>query len=94
MWPCTCWKSCREKGGSLTQPVHIPAEELLPDTYSPMRDAHKGQSVTLPLREVLRYMIAESDNNACDILIARFGGWNRSGNGAGSGRRASGTAQD
>ena len=60
--------------GSLTQPVHIPAEELLPDTYSPMRDAHKGQSVTLPLREVLRYMIAESDNNACDILIARFGG--------------------
>lgn len=62
------------EGGSLTQPVHIPAEQLLPDTYSPMRDAHKGQSLTLPLREVLRYMIAESDNNACDILIARFGG--------------------
>ena len=65
------------EGGLLTQPVHMPAEQLLPDRYSPMRDAGKGRSMTLPLREVLRYMIAESDNNACDILIARFGGLER-----------------
>lgn len=62
------------EGASLTEPVHIRAEQLLPDTYSPMRDASGGRSVTLPLKEVLRYMIAESDNNACDILLARCGG--------------------
>lgn len=65
------------KKASLDQPVRIGREHLRPDTWSPMRDACKGQETMLPLREIIRYMIAESDNNACDLLIDMAGGLSR-----------------
>ncbi len=48
-------------------------EHLLPDTWSPLRDKfpHGGD---FTLRELLRYSMQESDNNACDYLFALVGG--------------------
>ncbi|HET8645510.1 MAG TPA: class A beta-lactamase [Vicinamibacteria bacterium] len=41
--------------------------------HSPIRDRWPG-GVTLTLEELLRYAVAESDNTAADVLLARSGG--------------------
>lgn len=59
---------------SLDSLIRIEASQLLPDTYSPLRDRYGRREITLPLRELLRYSLSLSDNNACDILIGLAGG--------------------
>lgn len=54
--------------------VHtLTAEDLHPDTWSPLREAYP-QGGTFTLRELLVYMLAQSDNNVCDYLFALVGG--------------------
>lgn len=58
---------------TLSAPVRVAPPELLPNTYSPLREAHPlGGDFTVG--ELLAYTLQLSDNNACDILFARFGG--------------------
>jgi beta-lactamase class A len=58
---------------SLTQIVHVTKHDLRKDTYSPLRDKYpKGTEITLG--ELLGYMISQSDNNACDILLGLISG--------------------
>lgn len=54
--------------------VLIPEEYLRYGTYSPLRDATGGESVSLPLREIIDYTISLSDNNTCDYIIEFCGG--------------------
>ncbi len=61
-------------GRSIDSVVHVPAERLLPATYSPLRDKLGGRGTDITIRELMRYSVAESDNNACDILIDIAGG--------------------
>lgn len=58
---------------SLEQEINIQKSDLLPDTWSPMRDKYPD-GVRMPLADILKYAVAESDNNACDILLKLFGG--------------------
>lgn len=59
---------------SLSQKIHIKKSDLLPDTWSPIRDAHPNGEVDLPLSEIIKYTVALSDNNGCDILMRLLGG--------------------
>lgn len=59
---------------SLDQTLHIRREELLVETWSPMRDDHPEGEFDITLRELLRYTVALSDNNGCDILFRLVGG--------------------
>ena len=59
---------------ALNSPVYISVSNLRKDTYSPMRDKYPQGNITLSLDELLRYSLLLSDNNACDILFAKFGG--------------------
>lgn len=59
---------------SLSQKIHIKKSELLPNTWSPIRDAHPNGNVDLPLSEIIKYTVAQSDNNGCDILMRLIGG--------------------
>lgn len=54
--------------------LNISQEQMLKDTYSPLLRLHPDGCFTIPMRELLRYSVAESDNNACDILIGYAGG--------------------
>ena len=64
----------REKA-SLDEELIFPAEVLRPNTYSPLRDARAdSSSLRITPRELLRYAISLSDNNACDLLIDLAGG--------------------
>lgn len=59
---------------SLDQKVSLNASNLMPDTWSPLRDKYPNGGVEVPLHEVLEYTVAKSDNNGCDILLKLLGG--------------------
>ena len=58
---------------SLEQEVHIRKDELLPeDFWSPLRDDNP-EGGTFTLARVIQYMVIQSDNTACDVLIRLIG---------------------
>ena len=59
---------------SLSQKIHIKKSDLLPHTWSPIREAYPNGEVDLPLSEIIKYTVAKSDNNGCDILMRLLGG--------------------
>lgn len=58
----------------LEQQFFIKKEDLLPDTWSPMRDEFPDGNINLTLDQLLRYTVSHSDNNGCDILLKIIGG--------------------
>lgn len=58
----------------LDSALFVTRADLLPNTYSPLRDENPAGNIYIPLRKLLEYNIALSDNNACDILIRFLGG--------------------
>ena len=65
-----------EKGElSLPQRIAVRRDELRPNTWSPLRDKYPaGKIVRIPLAEIVRTTLSESDNNGCDILLKLAGG--------------------
>ena len=59
---------------SLEQAVPIQRSALMQDTWSPLLDEHKAANFTLTVRELLRYSVELSDNNAADVLLQLSGG--------------------
>jgi beta-lactamase class A len=58
----------------LDQPVFITKSDLSPDLYSPIRDKYPEGNVTLPLSEIIKYTVSQSDNSGCDLLFKMIGG--------------------
>jgi len=58
----------------LDQPVSIDRRQLMLKTWSPMLKDHAEQKFSLTIKELLRYSVSLSDNNACDILFDLIGG--------------------
>lgn len=58
----------------LEQNIYIKKSDLLPDTWSPIREKYPEGAINLPLSELIRYTVAQSDNNGCDILLRLLGG--------------------
>lgn len=64
-----------DKGNlSLQQKIRLTRRDLLPDTWSPLRDKYPGANVDVTLEEILRYTVSQSDNNGCDVLFRLLGG--------------------
>lgn len=59
---------------SLNQKFFVKKEDLLPDTWSPMRDDYPNGNMYLTLDQLLRYTVSHSDNNGCDKLLNILGG--------------------
>lgn len=57
----------------LNTKITVSQTDLLPDTYSPLRDKYPQGGIDLTVGELLKYTIALSDNNACDILFRYIG---------------------
>lgn len=62
------------KGMSMDTKIRIRKKDLKRNTYSPLRDTYPKGGVELSVRELIRYTLQLSDNNACDILFKHFGG--------------------
>ena len=54
--------------------VEVAKTDLVPDTYSPLRDARPNGGFQMTVEELLNYSLQLSDNNACDILFRFVGG--------------------
>lgn len=58
---------------ALNQTIHVRKHELRKDTWSPLRDKYPdGGEFTIST--LLSYMVSQSDNNACDILLKTLDG--------------------
>jgi beta-lactamase class A len=58
----------------LNQKIFIQKSDLLPDTWSPLRDKYPDGNVSIPLSEIIQSTVSKSDNNGCDILFRLMGG--------------------
>jgi beta-lactamase class A len=63
-----------QKKLKLNQKFFIKKEELLPNTWSPIRDEFPEGNIELSLKKILIYTVSHSDNNGADILIRILGG--------------------
>lgn len=64
-----------DKGNlKLDQELFVKKNDLLPDTWSPLRDKYPNGNVNLKLSEILSFTVSQSDNNGCDILFRLIGG--------------------
>jgi len=59
---------------SLDKTIHFSKEDMIPETYSPLRDKYPNGNVDVSVKELLSYMVSQSDNVACDALIKLLGG--------------------
>ena len=59
---------------SLDQKIFIKKEDLLENTWSPIREKFPDGNIEMPLSELIKYTVAQSDNNGCDILLRLIGG--------------------
>jgi beta-lactamase class A len=60
---------------SLEQTMHISKDNFTDTiTYSPMRDKYSNKDTDITLKELLTYMVKESDNIVCDLLLEKAGG--------------------
>lgn len=59
----------------LDQPVRFePADRFVPKSWSPLQDRYPDANVDVPLRELLRLAVSQSDNVAADIVLRVVGG--------------------
>lgn len=61
-------------GLPLNTGIFVRKADLLPDTYSPLRDSRPEGNFEMTAEELLRYTVSLSDNNTCDILLRYIGG--------------------
>lgn len=61
-----------QDGLALDTPLTIRRNELDPKTWSPMMKAHPEPSFTLPVKDLLRYTLIQSDNNASNIMFRQL----------------------
>lgn len=65
---------CRRTGASFTDSIDIESAEIKENTWSPLREKYGVTNLRIPLRELLKLTLQQSDNNACDILFRYIGG--------------------
>jgi beta-lactamase class A len=59
---------------SLDQKLHLTKADLLPGTWSPLREKYPDGDAEVTLDEIIRYTVSLSDNNGCDVLFRLVGG--------------------
>lgn len=65
---------CRKNGMTFGDTLNVSGSEIRENTYSPMRDRYGTSDLEITVRELLKYSVQQSDNNACDILFGLIGG--------------------
>ncbi len=58
---------------NLNQNIKISAKDLLPNTWSPIREKFPN-GTQMTIAQIIKYTVSQSDNNGCDILLRLIGG--------------------
>lgn len=56
------------------QKILVKKSDLLENTWSPIREKYPEGNIEMSLSELLKYTVAQSDNNGCDMLLRLIGG--------------------
>lgn len=56
------------------QEVFISKDDYSEGTWSPIQEKYPKGNIKLPLSEIMRYTVAQSDNTGCDVLFKLTGG--------------------
>lgn len=67
-------RQMERRGTPVDTMVRVDASQIVKDTYTPMLERYPDGGFTIPFDSLLSYSVAESDNNACDIIISMAGG--------------------
>ncbi len=59
---------------SLDERIHLNKSDLLPNTWSPLREKYPNGNIDITLDELIATTVSLSDNNGCDILFRLLGG--------------------
>ena len=59
---------------NLGDSIFIAKDQLLTETWSPLREKYPAANIYLSLSELIEFTVAKSDNNGCDILLNILGG--------------------
>jgi beta-lactamase class A len=59
---------------TLNQDIFVSKADMIPNLYSPMREKYPEGNINLPLSEILKYTVSQSDNSGCDRLFKLIGG--------------------
>lgn len=62
------------KNYELNQKMLIGKEDLRPGLWSPIEKKYPTGEILLPLSEIIKYTVAQSDNVGCDFLLKTLGG--------------------
>lgn len=62
---------------NLDTKIKIDKSKISVNTHSPMLKKYTKYPFEVSIKELLEYMISQSDNNACDILLDYIGGANK-----------------
>ncbi|MDN3580662.1 class A beta-lactamase, subclass A2 [Mucilaginibacter flavus] len=60
----------------LDQLIHVDKSDYW-DTYSPLKDEHPNANFEVSIKKLLSYMVSQSDNVACDVLVKTLGGMDK-----------------
>lgn len=58
----------------LDRKILVKKSDLLENTWSPIREKYPEGNIEMSLSELLKYTVAQSDNNSCDMLLRLIGG--------------------
>lgn len=58
----------------LNKKIHINKNEMTADTWSPLRDKYPEGNVDVSIGDLLKYMVSNSDDIACDVILKTLGG--------------------
>jgi beta-lactamase class A len=59
---------------ALNQDIFVSKADMIPNLYSPMREKYPEGNINLPLSEIIKYTVSQSDNSGCDLLFKLIGG--------------------
>lgn len=59
---------------NLDTKLKIDKSKIMLNTHSPMLNKYNKYPFEISIKELLEYMVSQSDNNACDILLDYIGG--------------------
>lgn len=62
----------QNKGTNIDSIIHIDRTELDPDTWSPMLKEYGLKDIDISIRDILKYALTVSDNNASNILFTHI----------------------
>jgi beta-lactamase class A len=64
-----------DKGNfTLNQDIFVSKADMIPNLYSPLREKYPEGNINLPLNEIIKYTVSQSDNVGCDRLFKLIGG--------------------